>query len=261
MDDSLRRRIEKLQKSRSKIDTIWGKYNRELDSLREFSANEERCFEEYANRERRSLEKRLASERMALDNKEENKKRKIEERFKPMLEEASKLLDGVNSLGESTVSIRIGDLTDELVNLTGISTSDIVVKASSDIAFNEGHTDYKDSNDIWRLKLYSKHKGECSFYYEMMLYADLNSRQADGKTFLEHCNLEVCGERGFLHIDEANIWDLIINIPLSYFTIESDISWYPADIITQAVVNCVDKNNMKEVSRDTNKKRSRKLSK
>ena len=50
--------------------------------------------------------------------------------------------------------------------------------------------------------------------------------------------------------------DLIVNIPLSYLTGKDDFSWYPADLITQAVINCVARSKEREAS----KKRSRKLS-
>ena len=53
-----------------------------------------------------------------------------------------------------------------------------------------------------------------------------------------------------------NIDDLILRIPLSKLASDSNAGWYPADLMTQAVINCVEKSQEKEAS----KKRSRKLS-
>ena len=46
---------------------------------------------------------------------------------------------------------------------------------------------------------------------------------------------------------------------MSYLVRESESNWYPADLMTQAITNCVEKSQEKDVSKDDVKKRSRKL--
>lgn len=261
MNNDLRECIEELQKYKKKMAAIQAKENKERTSLNEYIATERASFEEYAALERRNLEKRIASERDTLEEKVEDKIREFEEKIKPLSEEGTKVHDKINSLGKNVASIRLGDLIEELASLAGINATDIMMSTYSGIMIDEVHSTEemyemmkdrttKENGDIWHLILYTN-----SFRYEMMLNADLNSKQADGKTFLEHCVAVPWGKKTCLYVN-INRDDLIVNMPLSYLSIESDPSWCPADLMMQAVINCVDRNRENEVS----KKRVRTLS-
>lgn len=262
MEYDLRERIEELQKCRAEITAIQSRIKNEKEDFLEYVASERKALEETIARERIALE-------TTLEARKENKKRELAEKLKPMDEECARLHDRVNYLGHNVVSIRLGDLIEDLANLLEINISDIMVNIYCNTIFGEERTieeiaksinqrTIKEDNDIWRLKLYSN-KEEHSFCYKMLFKADLNSKQKDSKTLLEHCTITPWTIYTCLKVDE-DYDDLLINIPLSYLTIDSDPFWYPADLMTQAVINCAEKSQEKEASKGNVKKRSRKLS-
>lgn len=273
MNDSLRECIEELRKYKKKMDAIRANQNKERASLSEYIAKERKSYEEYAEKERRSLEKRLDSVREILEVKKKVKEREADKKIKLMEEEATKLHEKIDSLEKKVVSIRLGDLIEELANVAEISTTDITVDIWPGIIFKGEHTSQemselikqratKEHSDMWYLKLSSISyycKKECTFCYEMMINVDLNSRQADGKTLLEHCTVVPWNGHVLLEFD-GNYDDLSFNISLSYLTIESDPLWCPADLMTQAVINCGERSDSEEMSKDNAKKRSRILS-
>ena len=248
MNDNLMERIEELQKNIDKVNNARAKIREEYSNYRKRYFDERKEFEQYATKEKRDLERRLAEERKALEIKENDKYRELEEKLKSMKEEVAKLDETIDSLEKTVVSVRLGDLIEELANLMGISTSDVMVYTYSNIINDEVHTS-KEMYNFWDLILHSS-----LFHYEMTLGADLNSVQADGKMFLEHCTTKLIEGKTCLNVN-INCADLIANIPLSYLTGKDGFSWYPADLMIQAVINCVEKNQEKEAS----KKRSRKL--
>ena len=253
MNENLVERIKEFQKCREKLVTIGAEVNKESDNLRRYVATEKANFDEYVERERRDLEKRLANEKCAFEEKLKDESREFEEKIQLMREECDKVLARISSLGENVVSIRMGDLIEELANLGGISTSDVLVGVYIDInivvhTIEEMHElvkqgIIKDSNYLFQVASSSN-----LFYCRMELSTDLSSIQADGKTFLEHCVVVPGMEKTHLNGD-VNRDDLIINMPLSKLPIKPDI-------ISQAIINCVERSQEKEVS----KKRSRKLS-
>ena len=249
MDSDLRECIEEIRKSKAKEADICAKIKEEGSSYRERYFDERIEFEQYVAKEKRDLARRLASEREAFEAKQVVKGNEFNEKIKLMREETVKLHEKVDSLGKIVASVRLGDLVEELANLARINTSEIKVNAYSNIMIDEADSTEK-MYKFWGLMLRSS-----SFHYEMALGADLNSMQADGKTFLEHCSARPIESRTCLNVN-INSDDLIVNMPLSYLTDKDDFSWYPADLITQAVINCVERSQEKEVS----KKRSRKLS-
>ena len=249
MDSDLRECIEEIRKSKAKEADICAKIKEEGSSYRERYFDERIEFEQYVAKEKRDLARRLASEREAFEAEQAVKENEFNEKIKLMREETVKLHEKVDSLGKIVASVRLGDLVEELANLARINTSEIKVNAYSNIMIDEADSTEK-MYKFWDLMLRSS-----SFHYEMALGADLNSKQADGKTFLEHCSARPIESRTCLNVN-INSDDLIVNMPLSYLTGKDDFSWYPADLITQAVINCVERSQEKEVS----KKRSRKLS-
>ena len=263
MDNDLIERIEEIRKIKAKEADICARIKEEGSSYRKRCCDEKIEFEQYVAKEKRKLERRLAGEREAFEAKQEDKENELNEKIKLMRDEIVKLREKVDSLGKNVASIRLGDLREELASLAGINTTDIKMSTCSAIIIDEAHSTEemyemmkdrttKKNGDIWHLILYTN-----SFRYEMKLNADLNSKQADGKTFLEHCVAAPwgpCGKETCLYVN-INPGDLIANIPLSYLGKE-DFSWYPDYLITQAIINCVEKSKEKEIF----KKRSRKLS-
>ena len=254
MEYDLRECIEELQKSIDKVDNICAKIREEGSNYKKRYFDERKEFEQYATKEKRDLERRLAEERKVLETKEDDKKRELEEKLKPMEEEVAKLYETIDSLENIVASVRLGDLIEELADLTGISTSDIMVDIHSNIIIDEVHT-FEEMYNFWGLILYSS-----LFHYEMTLDADLNSMQADGKTFLEHCSAKLIEGKTCLNVN-INCADLIVNIPLSYLTETLGILWYPDDLIRHAVINCVERSNKEDASKSTGKKRNRCLTK
>lgn len=107
--------------------------------------------------------------------------------------------------------------------------------------------------------------GSLLFCYLIHLNSTLSDVQADGKTLLEHCAVDVEHDMVDKNIYTSlnikdNIDDLILRIPLNKLASDSNAGWYPADLMKQAIINCVEKCQEKEVSKDNVKKRSRKLS-
>ena len=249
MEYDLRECIEEIRKNKAKEDNICAKIKEEGSSYRERYFDERIGFEQYVAKEKRDLARRLAGEREAFEAKQVVKGNEFNEKIKLMREETVKLHEKIDSLGKIVASVRLGDLVDELANLARINTSEIKVDTFSNIMIDEADST-EEMYKFWGLMLHSS-----SFHYEMILCADLNSVQADGKTFFEHCSARPIESRTCLNVN-INPDDLIANIPLSYLTGKDDFSWYPNDLITQAVINCVERSQEKDVF----KKRSRKLS-
>ena len=249
MDNDLRECIEEIRKSKAKEADICAKIKEEGSSYRKRYFDEKIGFEQYVAKEKRDLARRLAGEREAFEAKQVVKGNEFNEKIKLMREETVKLHEKIDSLGKIVASVRLGDLVDELANLARINTSEIKVDTFSNIMIDEADST-EEMYNFWGLMLHSS-----SFHYEMILGADLNSVQADGKTFFEHCSARPIESRTCLNVN-INSDDLIVNIPLSYLTGKDDFSWYPNDLITQAVINCVERSQEKEVS----KKRVRTLS-
>ena len=249
MEYDLRECIEEIRKNKAKEDNICAKIKEEGSSYRRRYFDEKIGFEQYVAKEKRDLARRLAGEREAFEAKQVVKGNEFNEKIKLMREETVKLHEKIDSLGKIVASVRLGDLVDELANLARINTSEIKVDTFSNIMIDEADST-EEMYNFWGLMLHSS-----SFHYEMILGADLNSVQADGKTFFEHCSARPIESRTCLNVN-INSDDLIVNIPLSYLTGKDDFSWYPNDLITQAVINCVERSQEKEVS----KKRVRTLS-
>lgn len=253
MEYDLRECIEELQKSIDKVDNIFAKIIEEGSNYKKRYFDERKEFEQYVAKEKRDLARRLAGERKTFEAKQVVKGNEFNEKIKLMREETVKLHEKIDSLGKIAASVRLGDLVDELANLARINTSEIKVDTFSNIMIDEADST-EEMYKFWGLMLHSS-----SFHYEMILGADLNSVQADGKTFFEHCSARPIESRTCLNVN-INPDDLIANIPLSYLTGKDDFSWYPDYLIRRAVINCVERSQEKEVSKDNVKKRSRKLS-
>lgn len=253
MNDDLRKRIEELQERKAKITAI------------------ERKREET----RVDFRKKVFNERMAFEKRMSAEKDNYEQSLVLLDTDRTKLFNEVRALGKDIVSIKMGDLIEALAFLKDIDVSNINVIVDPIISFS-GNYSMKQASELINTIYYDYITNlvveltcDCKinssmmmlFTYLIRLNAKFTDVQSDGKTLLEYCTAKVIYDarareyRTDLYIDR-NINDLILNIPLSYLVRESENNWYPADLMRQAVINCVERSQEKDVF----KKRSRKLS-
>lgn len=249
MDNDLRKRIEELQQKKLEITTI----EREKEDARA-------KFREKVFMEKMNFEKKMRSE-----------KDEFEHSLSFLETDRIKLSKEIDYLGKDIISVKLGDLIKELSLLEGIDTSDIYtnIKAKP-ISFLKKHNEkipelinmiYNDYNTDWMVLLTGNPMAHevLSFTYVIKLNSNLSDIQADGKTLLEHCIVDVeydmVSEKYYIVLNiKKDIDDLILNIPLKYLARSDTNEWYPNDLMIQAVINCVERN--KEIF----KKKSRKLS-
>lgn len=221
-----------------------------------------------------AIDKRIIEERIAFEEKVSAERKEFEESLKPLKENLIKLSEKFDVMGQNTVPISLGELVNELADLKGISASDIEIEIKSNIEFY-GKCSLNRILELFRLKnmqgarwdviLTDKSTNIPSFCYKMTFKLNFDAIQADGKTFFEHCTNEI--RHNFYNGDNYTVLcirknrnDIILNIPL-YTLLKGDYNgvcdekWYPANLMTQAVMNCVEKSYQEE----TSKKRSRVL--
>lgn len=229
----------------------------------------QKCRERLAN-----IRADIAKEETDFDEHIKDERRKFEEKIKPMSKEAVKVRNRIYSLEKNVASIRLGDLIDELINLTGIDMSNVMINANaiqllslpgnrSEEVSKSLNTTYGNFRFNHGILISGKGTSPGSLLFRYLIYLNsiLSDVQADGKTLLEHCSVDVeydtIYKKIFTNLNiKDNIDDLILHIPLSKLESYSDQAWYPADLMMQAIINCVKKSQEKEVS----KKRSKKLS-
>ena len=240
MSENLRERIEDIKKIDEELGTI-SKRERE---------------------DRAAFEERIAIERREFERKILNDRKEFEQAMHFLSERKQQLAKDFGSLVNDSVPVRLGDLIEELASLAGIATSNINISINSKSVIKAecGKTPVME----WKVSMtgMSLRHGPTIFNYSIDFESKLNDVQADGKTFLEHCTAkrvhDVSAKKYYVYLNiNKNVYDLILNISLkdligNYYT----DSWYPKDLMTQAVINCVERSQEKEVS----KKRSRKLS-
>lgn len=190
----------------------------------------------------------------------ELKKREYEDVFSSLNSELSILKSELKELRENVVSVKLGDLLDELSWLSGANLDKIKssIKFSMHFAsiehFYEMIDDIKDNgrnhlvknvrfrlwNELDKQNLYS-----VPFDYFTFLDFDLRNIQNDGSLLIEHfmCEIEpYSNEEIFVTFSlEKNINDVICNFNLGSLKSESAASWYPGDLFLQAIVNCSQK--------------------
>ena len=234
MTNNINERIKELQEIKLEMDDI----NKRLDG------------------DRIIFEERLASERKCFEERIANERKRFEQMMDSLRERSINLSEKYTVLSLDTISIRLGDLVKELANLVGIDDKDIGVEVKNDCILDGEYN--KSSilsnkikkyywNDYWKVILFLNKKYQ-SFCYQMVFKLNLNDVQNDGKTLLEHCTVTVehvgFGEcYTFININK-NIDDLVLNIPISDLIRDSATTWYPVELINQAVGNCVERSNI-----------------
>lgn len=274
MEYDLETKLEELKRICDEIEMLIDKEDEERDSFRKKTKIERKEFEE-----------KIAIERKAFEKKISDDEKEFEKAMRILRKKLECLLSEFHLLYNDSVSVRFGDLINELSRLTGIKVSNIEVNTSYEVVFNGGYTRHTINELLDSASISIRHGGDetrpnfevvlkdstfgsdadrCAFLYFIRSNVKLDEVQADGKMFLEHCTATTSvdyinferQEYTTLNV-KKNIPDLILKISLKDLVRGSDTKcWYPADIMTQAVINCVEKSKEK----GTSKKRSRKLS-
>ncbi len=148
--------------------------------------------------------------------------------------------------------VRLGDLIFELSNFSGVDIHDIDVSLKTNVMFLGNYNFiemlelYNNSKSSYyiRMQLNGKKTDETKFSYFSFLPIDFNIIQDDGRTLLDHCSLVTTemfdGKYTEIVIDK-DIDDVILYFDLSYLQMNETISWYPVDLFTQVIINCINK--------------------
>lgn len=171
--------------------------------------------------------------------------------------------------GEVEINLSIGELVEELSNLTGKNVSDVKVKVRTVHRTYYGERDVDDFRNLiaqhpesgCTLLVDLDLRGATFYHYEFVYRnIDLDEIQSDGKTFLEHCSAETHYEESqytTLVVDK-NVMDLNLKLNLKQLIDDDSSSFYPSSLIRQAVLNCVDRQNIeKEQPNSKTKKMSK----
>lgn len=223
------------------------------------------------------IKKEIEKKRTDFEKTIEDERRKFEEALSPLKESSNKVSEEFNLIAKNKVSVRLEDLVKELSNLTGISVFEIGIKFETNVGY-WGRNNIKrilelmnsenqrlncmggncNRNYHWKLRLFAnknEHPYEMDnqpFCFEMLFGLNLDEVQADGKTLLEHCTAEtryddMQGSHYTVLVINKNIGDIILNLRLNNLVKEDSRErfnrWYPADLLTQAVINCVERQN------------------
>lgn len=190
----------------------------------------------------------------------ELKRREYEDVFSSLNSELRILKAELKELRENIVSVKLGDLLDELSWLSGTSLDEIRSSIKFNMNFASVEQFYEMIDNIrenggnhlvknvrFRLwnELNKQNLTSVSFDYFAFLEFDLGDIQNDGKLLVEHimCEIEPYsnGEIFVTFSLDKNINDVICNFNLGNLKSESAASWYPGDLFLQAIVNCSQK--------------------
>lgn len=161
------------------------------------------------------------------------------------LNENEMLKEGTDDFTNDGVTVRLGDLVEEISKLLGIDSQDIEVKmnlSSLERDDNQFIAEWMNTEEekldttnsgVLDITLSNNSKSPmCGFIYSGLhvpFYID--GTLVDFKTMLASMSLE-----------EENTDDVILAIPFKYLTILNNGDWYSSYIFTQAVINCQSKN-------------------
>ena len=179
-----------------------------------------------------------------------------ERNIKSLKDELIVSRDEYDSIKNSFVRIKLGDLIDEISWLSGVNRNKIMMS----IKFNKiflnldeaasfvqnicsNNDSYVVSNTRFYLSsnLFKEDKDSVPFSYFLFLSFDFNEIQCDGKRLIEHCSFSPesisNGQVNLTVSTNLNVDDIMCNIPFSGLDSKDNSSWYPADLFTQAVIN------------------------
>lgn len=197
------------------------------------------------------------------------KKEAFEESIKDLNKELLFKKAELDAVKDYKVSVRFGDLVDELLELFNldknvdkinynISTSisfygkksaEELIKLNNDSKFGLGYGKnylYILLEGIKKTARYSYQPK--SFMYSIFLPLDFEAIQADGKSLLDHSSVRIGKENNKRYssiIVNKNVDDLILDIDLNTLMYVNKPTFYPADMFREAIGRCVEKENIK----------------
>ena len=223
-----------------------------------------------------NLKKKIADKRTDFEKSIEEERKKFEESLEPLKESSNRASEEFNLLASNKVCISLEDLITELSSLTGISILDMGIKIETNVGYwgknnirkmlelmnlSDQHlscTGNYNKNNFWEITLFADkgthpRKDKQAFCYEMSFKLNLEELQSDGKSLLEHCSTKVgYDDMQGLHytrlVIDKNIGSLNCNLSLNNI-VQDEITegyfrrWYPTDLLTQAIINCVERQN------------------
>ena len=185
------------------------------------------------------------------------KRRDYEASLVPLKQRLGMISGELSQLGCRTVSVKLGDLLDEICWLSETNVEDIDVSLTSNVSLDGVY----DMNEFLRfvgnsknysMKFSLSNNGKDSnkqymFNFLTNLSMDFDSIQADGKTLLEHCSTCISKRLNRMQYTELvvdkDIDNIILEFNLNYLNLDTCAMWRPADLFTQAVINCIDRKN------------------
>lgn len=229
-----------------------------------------------------NIRRQIADKRTNFEKNIEEQRKKFEESLETLKESSNRASEEFNSLASNKVCVNLEDLIIELSSLTGINILNMGIKIETNVGYWGKNSLRKilelmnsydqhlnctynyNKNNFWKITLFAnkdKHpcKNKQSFYYEMSFKLNLEELQSDGKSLLEHCSTKVdYDDVQGLHytklVIDKNIGSLNCNLSLNDMVKEECSRWYPADLLTQAVINCVERQKQQNIFKGKIKK-------
>lgn len=221
-----------------------------------------------------NIKKQIANKRTAFEREIEKMRKEFEDSLEPLKENSNRTFEEFNLLASNKVCVSLGNLVTQLSSLTGISTSDMGISIRTNVAYwgkykletiaalmNSSPSSLRcigcsDKDNSLRLILYADKSISCwdekqAFCYDMTFKLNLEELQSDGISLLEHCSVKV-GYDDFAEdyfttlVIDKNIGGLNCNFSLGSI-VQDDVtngfkdSWFPSDLLRQAIINCVEK--------------------
>lgn len=192
----------------------------------------------------------------SIVKKIEMKRCEYENIFASLTGELQSVQNEINELKSNVVTLRLGDLLDELSWLSGNSVNNIKTLIKFNMTFSsmddffsfiDGILDngkkYLAKNVRFRLwcDLSKDNSLGVPFDYFTFFDLDLSAVQNDGFLLINHCLCEIepysNEELSVTFSIEKNISDILCDINLGDLKDKDNVSWYPADLFMQAVIN------------------------
>lgn len=227
-------------------------------------------------RELECIKKEIADKRTDFEKNIEEERKRFEETLEPLKENSNRVSEEFNLLASNKVCVSLGNLITELSSLTGINVLNMGIKIETNVGYWGKNSIRKilelmnssdqrlnctgnyNKNNFWEITLFADEglhprKDKQAFCYEMSFKLNLEELQSDGKSLLEHCSTKVgYDDLQGLHytclVIDKNIGGLNCNLSLNNL-IQDEITegdfrrWYPTYLLTQAILNCVEKQN------------------
>lgn len=177
------------------------------------------------------------------------KRRDFETSLVPMREKFNDINNKTSQIGNRIVSVRLGDLLDEICWLSQTNVENLEISLCANISLDGVYSateflkyiNYPEEYII-NFRLSGGNKGVYAFNYVAALSMNFDSIQADGNTLFEHCSAVT--KRRFNDVEytelvvDKDIENIILNFTYNYLSLDTNASWRPADLFTQAVINC-----------------------